>query len=117
MPIQDTPSVKFTYDASVSVPHPLVALMSACSKSSSTVSSGQDRVIYDFEQKIPIPSYLLALAVGDLVSRDIGPISRVWTEKEMIDAAAYEFEGVSLRKFKWSWQYNVCLLFVPEKQI
>ena len=40
---------------------------------------------------MPIPSYLLALAVGDLESRRIGPRSQVWSEPSVVDAAAYEF--------------------------
>lgn len=40
-----------------------------------------------------IPSYLLALAVGNLESRRLGPISHVWSEPEMVEAGAYEFAG------------------------
>ena len=36
-------------------------------------------------------TYLVAIASGALTSREIGPRSRVWCEKEMIDASAYEF--------------------------
>ena len=67
MPVQDTPLIKFTYTANVTVPKPLVALMSACSNGSEEKSSGL--ITYRFEQKIKIPSYLLALVVGDLVSK------------------------------------------------
>jgi hypothetical protein len=42
----------------------------------------------------PIPSYLLALAVGELESRDLSPRSRVWAEPATIDRAAWEFAGV-----------------------
>ncbi len=38
-----------------------------------------------------IPSYLLALAVGELESRRIGPRSHVWSEPSVVEAAAYEF--------------------------
>lgn len=92
LPCQDTPLVKFTYDANVRVKSPLVVLMSAIHTETKPVDGGLQE--FHFEQKIPIPAYLLALASGDLVSKDIGPISRVWTEKEMIDRAAYEFEQV-----------------------
>jgi hypothetical protein len=43
---------------------------------------------------MPIPSYLLALAVGNLESRPLGPISAVWSEPEMVEAGEYEFAGV-----------------------
>jgi leukotriene-A4 hydrolase len=44
-----------------------------------------------FEQTIPIPSYLLAIVVGALTSKQVGPRSSVWAEKEQIDESAEEF--------------------------
>ena len=40
----------------------------------------------------PIPTYLLALAVGDLEFRALGPRTGVWAEPSKVDAAAREFE-------------------------
>ena len=45
-----------------------------------------------FEQKQPIASYLIAIAVGNLVSHDLSPRIRVWTEPSMIKQCQYEFE-------------------------
>ena len=45
-----------------------------------------------FEQKQAIPSYLLAIAVGQLVSADLSERIRVWTEPSMIEQCRYEFE-------------------------
>lgn len=50
-----------------------------------------DRTVYHFVQEVPIPSYLIAFAVGDLQSKQLGPRSHVWAEKELIDEAKYEF--------------------------
>ena len=36
-------------------------------------------------------SYLIAIAVGKLESRKIGPRSHVWSEKEYVEQAAFEF--------------------------
>ena len=47
--------------------------------------------LFHFHQKVPIPSYLLALVVGELESRALGPRSRVWSEPSMVDAGAFEF--------------------------
>lgn len=66
LPCQDTPAVKFTYTATVTHPKELTALLSAI-RLNSTVGRT------NYEQKIPIPSYLLAIAVGAIVSRQIGP--------------------------------------------
>lgn len=88
LPCQDTPSVKFTYSAIVNHPDNLVALMSALR----TVSTAEKTL---FKQDIPIPSYLLAIAVGDLVSRPLGPSSNVWAEQDIIEACAAEFSETS----------------------
>ena len=44
-----------------------------------------------FTQSVPIPAYLLAIVVGDLESRVIGPRSKVWSEPQLINASAFEF--------------------------
>eukprot|EP01087_Luapelamoeba_hula_P010470 TRINITY_DN2774_c0_g3_i1.p1 TRINITY_DN2774_c0_g3~~TRINITY_DN2774_c0_g3_i1.p1 ORF type:complete len:450 (+),score=69.22 TRINITY_DN2774_c0_g3_i1:816-2165(+) len=73
----------------MTVPKPLTALMGALP---TTNSENGDKHTFNFQQQVPIPSYLIAFAVGDLTSKDIGTRCRVWTEKSMIDAAAYELE-------------------------
>ena len=62
--------------------------MSAILKS--TVTEGNQKQSY-FIQDVPVPSYLIAIAVGALESKKIGPRSHVWAEKEIIGACAYEF--------------------------
>lgn len=89
VPIQDTPSSKFTYSAELTVDAPLVALMSAEQTAVQTLANGQ--LQYSFNQKVPIPSYLLALAVGQLEKRQVGPRSHVWSEPGMVEDGAYEF--------------------------
>lgn len=91
VPIQDTPRVRVTYEAEVTVPEPLTAVMSAgpCGET----HTGSNRT-FQFAMPQPIPPYLLALAVGHLATRDIGPRSRIWAEPETVQAAAYEFADV-----------------------
>lgn len=86
VPCQDTPAVKFTYNAVLRHPENLTGLMSAIRLNS---SGG----VTNFEQTVPIPSYLIAIAVGKLVSRQVGPISKVWAEEGQIEEAAEEFSG------------------------
>lgn len=87
VPCQDTPAVKFTYAAKVLAPDDLVVLMSAVkNETSCPYSDGAT-----FTQSVPIPAYLLAIVVGDLESRVIGPRSKVWAEPQLIEASAFEF--------------------------
>ncbi|KAJ2558538.1 Leucyl aminopeptidase yscIV [Coemansia sp. RSA 1933] len=90
-PCQDNPSVKISYSASIRVPKPLTALMSAISTSS---TDDGDFTVYSFEQKPAIPSYLVALVVGNLASAKISERCAVWSEPETIDACAWEFAEV-----------------------
>ena len=49
--------------------------------------------LYTFEQKVPIPSYLFALASGDIDSTSVGPRSKVATGPEELAAAKWELEA------------------------
>eukprot|EP00967_Tisochrysis_lutea_P072328 scaffold96312_cov30-Tisochrysis_lutea.AAC.4 len=86
VPCADAPAAKFTYDATLTVPSWATALMSAVRAGSSRVSD--NKTSFSFKQTVPIPSYLLALAVGQLESREIGPRSSVWAEPSVVEAAA-----------------------------
>ena len=88
VPLQDTPAVKMTYTAEVTAPAGLTALMSALREGNQTAG---DFTTFRFRQPVPIPSYLIALAVGDMESRPLGNRSNVWAEPELIEKAEYEF--------------------------
>lgn len=91
VPLQDTPRARVTYEAEVSVPAPLTAVMSAGPREQWQTATGRT---FTFAMPQPIPPYLLALAVGQLESRDLSPRSRIWAEPTTVDAAAYEFADV-----------------------
>lgn len=86
VPCQDRPGVRFTYEAKVTVPKGMMALMSA----SNPTQKSEDG-IYEFSMIQPIPSYLLALGVGDLAFIELGERSGVYAEPEMVRNAAFEF--------------------------
>ncbi|NIM96389.1 MAG: M1 family peptidase [Anaerolineales bacterium] len=90
-PCQDSPSVRFTYSAELHVPHPLSIVMAAAPSASEESRAMRH---YRFEMPQPIPSYLLAFAVGRIVSKDLGPRCCVYAEPEMVDDAAWEFAKV-----------------------
>jgi len=97
-PCMDTPAVRFTYSSVLRVPPGFSAVMSAdvCGASDAT-SAGTGECEFQalsFSMPQPIPSYLVALAVGDLVYREIGPRSKVWSEPSQIEEAAWEFDGM-----------------------
>jgi leukotriene-A4 hydrolase len=91
-PCQDTPRHRVTYDAAITVPAPLRAVMSAGDAGCEDAPGG--RTTWRFAMPQAIPTYLLALAVGDLEKRDLGPRTCVYAEPATLDAAAWEFAEV-----------------------
>jgi leukotriene-A4 hydrolase len=89
-PCQDTPSVRFTYSAEVDVPQGLVAAMAA-EQVGIEDGAGSGSTLFRFRMPQPIPSYLFALAVGNLDFRELGPRTGIYAEPELVEAAAWEF--------------------------
>jgi leukotriene-A4 hydrolase len=86
IPLQDSPGVRVTYEAHVHVPDGLKAVMSA--------TNCIDRHNCRFVMDQPVPSYLIALAVGDLVFKSTGPRTGVWAEPSIAPTAATEFSDM-----------------------
>ena len=81
----------------VQVPKPLVCVMSAVSEATADFTrlpfegAQGEWVQYQWYQKVPIATYLIAITVGELESRDLSPRCRVWAEPSVVDAGAWEF--------------------------
>ncbi|MFD0738826.1 M1 family metallopeptidase [Lysobacter koreensis] len=86
VPLQDTPRVRFTYTAHVTAPKDAMVLMSA-DNDPNAARDGD----YTFTMPQKIPSYLLAIAAGDLVFEPISARAGVWAEPSMAKKAAAEF--------------------------
>jgi aminopeptidase N len=85
VPCQDSPGVRMTYEATIHAPRGLLALMSAENPTRKSADG-----VYRFKMPQRIPSYLLALAVGDLEFRPLGPISGVYALPTVVERAAWE---------------------------
>lgn len=86
VPCQDSPNIRFTYQAEVKGPPELLILMSA---SNPVDKNSEGRFL--FRMKQPIPSYLLALTAGDLVFKPVSARSGVYAEPQVIEKARWEF--------------------------
>lgn len=113
IPCQDSPQNRITYSAAVHVPNGLLAVMSA-----DHLSERNDQGIYHFHMDQPIPSYLIALAVGDLTYHRFDDRCGIYAEPELIDACASEFEDLPemiriaesiYGKYEWN-QYDILML-------
>lgn len=89
-PCQDTPAIRFTYQAEIEVPKPLMAVMGAALLDSKETDASTK---YRFEMKQAIPSYLFGLAAGHLTFAELGPRTGIYAEPETIEAAAWEYAG------------------------
>jgi leukotriene-A4 hydrolase len=93
-PCQDTPDVKSLFTFHIRSPLPVLA--SGLPVGANDYQPGKDgkpgTLLYKFEQPIPMPSYLFALASGDLACASVGPRSTVWTGPEELKGCQWEFE-------------------------
>ncbi|CUA75782.1 leukotriene-A4 hydrolase [Rhizoctonia solani] len=101
-PLQDTSSVKITYSANVTSILPvLMSALRVSPPSDGPIHAGKEvgveSVQYQYNQPIPIPSYLIAIASGNVVYKPFAPVpgcswkTGLWTEPEQMDAAFWEF--------------------------
>ncbi|GAB3867214.1 M1 family metallopeptidase [Hymenobacter segetis] len=86
LPCQDSPGIRFTYEATVRVPAHLLALMSA-ENPQKLSPTGE----YHFRMAQPIPAYLMALAVGDLAFAPLSGRTGIYAEPATLPVATHEF--------------------------
>jgi leukotriene-A4 hydrolase len=113
IPCHDSPAVRFTYSADVKVPDAMLALMSA----ENPREKNHDG-FYHFKMEKPIPSYLMALAVGNISFKKIGRNTGVYAEPEVLEKSAWEFADMQKMvdaaenlygEYRWG-QYDVIVL-------
>jgi len=88
IPTQDSPGIRQSWEATIHVPAGLTAVMSA-PKSAEPITQGGESI---FSYKMPhsVAPYMIAIGVGDLAFKELGPRTGVWTEPAMLDRAAAE---------------------------
>ena len=118
-PCQDTPAVKFQFDLSIIVPKDLKGMISGIYKSNETFPEDENYTVYHYKQEMPVPSYLVSMAAGNIVNKTIKENMSVFSEPEYIEEAynelkddlpkAFELAVNYLGEYKWK-EYNVLVL-------
>ncbi|HVI99711.1 MAG TPA: M1 family metallopeptidase [Sphingomonas sp.] len=91
IPTQDSPGIRQTWDARITVPEGLTAVMSGASQSTLGEIAPGSRRTFSFKMDKPVAPYLIALAIGDLRFEAITDTMGVWSEPGMVEKAAAEF--------------------------
>ncbi|MGB3739302.1 MAG: M1 family aminopeptidase, partial [Pontixanthobacter sp.] len=89
IPTQDSPGIRQTWAARITAPADLSVVMSGIAQGEAEPLPDGRRA-FSFAMDKPVPPYLIAIAAGDIVFRELGPRSGVWSEPSMIEAAADE---------------------------
>ena len=88
IPTQDSPGIRQSWEATIHVPAGLTAVMSAPRIEQPITQGGES--VFNFRMDHSVAPYMIAIAVGDLSFKPLGPRTGVWAEPATIDAAARE---------------------------
>ena len=115
LPIQDTPAIKMPVQISITVPEELIGL--AAGLFVKEINNGNNKT-FIYALDIPIPSYLIAIAAGDIGSQNVSERCTIYAEKTVVEKAAWEFSDTEkflkiaenyIGEYVWG-QYNILVL-------
>lgn len=118
IPTQDSPGIRQSWSARITVPAGLTAVMSAERLTPQGEPDGQGQHSFRFRMDHPVPPYLIALTVGDLAFRPLGPNTGVYTEPAMLERSATELSdtqkmvaaaGALYGPYRWG-RYDILVL-------
>lgn len=92
IPTQDSPGIRQSWSATLTVPADMTAVMSGERLTPQGEPAGDGLKRYRFRMTHPVPPYLIALAVGDLAFRPLGPRTGVYAEPVTLDRVARELD-------------------------
>jgi aminopeptidase N len=88
IPTQDSPGIRQTWEAAIHVPAGMTVVMSAPRIEQPITQGGES--VFNFRMDHSVASYMIAIGVGDLAFKPLGPRTGVWAEPVTLDAAARE---------------------------
>ncbi len=116
IPCQDTPSAKVTVRAILKVDLPLTALFAGVEDSK--MKTDDNKIVYIYKQSIAVPTYLIAIAAGELEYGKISERCGIFTEMGLAEKAVWEFQDTEtylkaaeeyLTPYVWG-VYNILVL-------
>ena len=87
-PMMDTPAIKITYGAFVTVPTEPKFVVYVSANATGAPLMRNNQTTYGFYNQIRMPSYLIAIAVGDLEYQSTGRRTGVITEPSKLNETA-----------------------------
>jgi leukotriene-A4 hydrolase len=90
IPTQDSPGIRQTWEARITVPAALDVVMSAPERREVARTATSRTLAFRMDK--PVAPYLIAIAIGDIRFQSLGPRTGVWAEPETLPAAARELE-------------------------